>query len=175
MKETGVIRRIDELGRIVIPKEIRKRLKITNGDQIDICTNNNSIILSKYEPLEDYNKELRALINSMAKNGGASIYLFDNTKCILSTNDKISELDYIDSDILFRLRNTESIELSSNMNVDITLNYKNDAYSYLKRIVCDYDFIGFIMISKPSIITKNDIELVNILNDYIIIMNEGQN
>ena len=36
MKETGVVRRLDELGRVVIPKEIRKRLKIDNSDLVDI-------------------------------------------------------------------------------------------------------------------------------------------
>ena len=47
MKETGVVRRLDELGRVVIPKEIRKRLKIKNGDMVDIFTNNEYIILLK--------------------------------------------------------------------------------------------------------------------------------
>ena len=53
MKETGVVRRLDELGRIVIPKEIRKRLKIDNNDFIDIFTDNDSIILKKYYPMNE--------------------------------------------------------------------------------------------------------------------------
>ena len=47
MKETGVVRRLDELGRIVIPKEIRTRLKIKNGDMVDIYTDDQFIILEK--------------------------------------------------------------------------------------------------------------------------------
>ena len=43
LKETGVVRRLDELGRVVIPKEIRKRLKINNGDMVDIFVSNDKI------------------------------------------------------------------------------------------------------------------------------------
>ena len=45
MKTTGIIRRIDELGRIVIPKEIRKNLRIKNGESLEIYLENDSIIL----------------------------------------------------------------------------------------------------------------------------------
>ena len=48
MKTTGVIRRIDELGRIVIPKEIRKNLRIKNGDSLEIFLESDNIILKKY-------------------------------------------------------------------------------------------------------------------------------
>ena len=48
MKETGVIRRIDELGRIVLPKEMRKILKIKAGDNLEIFMNDGDIVLSKY-------------------------------------------------------------------------------------------------------------------------------
>ena len=49
MKNKGIIRRIAELGRIVIPIEIRKRLNIYEKDAIEIFVKNNSIILKKYE------------------------------------------------------------------------------------------------------------------------------
>ncbi len=48
MKETGVVRRIDDLGRIVIPKEIRRTLKINDGDNLEIYVTDDSIILKKY-------------------------------------------------------------------------------------------------------------------------------
>ncbi len=52
MKTTGIIRRIDELGRIVIPKEIRKSLRINNGESLEIFVDNSDIILRKYSPVE---------------------------------------------------------------------------------------------------------------------------
>ena len=48
MKSTGIIRRIDELGRIVVPKEIRNSLEINSTDNIEIYVENDSIILKKY-------------------------------------------------------------------------------------------------------------------------------
>ena len=50
MKSTGVVRRIDELGRIVLPIEIRKTMGIAEKDAIEIFTDNDRIILQKYQP-----------------------------------------------------------------------------------------------------------------------------
>ena len=52
MKTTGVIRRIDELGRIVIPKEIRKSLRIKNGESLEVFLDGDSIILKKFSQIE---------------------------------------------------------------------------------------------------------------------------
>lgn len=50
MKSTGVVRKVDELGRIVLPIEIRKVLDIKQRDAIEIFTDNDKIILQKYQP-----------------------------------------------------------------------------------------------------------------------------
>ena len=52
LKTTGIIRRIDDLGRIVIPKEIRRNLRIKNGDSLEIFVDDDSIILKKYSAME---------------------------------------------------------------------------------------------------------------------------
>ena len=50
MKETGIIRRVDDLGRVVIPKEIRRNLGIREGDPLEIFVENGCICLRKYDP-----------------------------------------------------------------------------------------------------------------------------
>lgn len=50
MKSTGIVRKVDELGRIVIPIELRKNLDINIKDSLEIYTEGESIILKKYEP-----------------------------------------------------------------------------------------------------------------------------
>ena len=48
MKESGIVRKVDPLGRIVIPKEIRKVMSINEGDSLEIVKDNNGILLRKY-------------------------------------------------------------------------------------------------------------------------------
>lgn len=50
MKSTGIVRPVDELGRIVVPKELRRTLGIENGDSVEIFTEDDRIILRKYRP-----------------------------------------------------------------------------------------------------------------------------
>lgn len=50
MKSTGIVRNIDELGRVVVPKELRKKLGIANTDPVEIYVEGEKIILTKYHP-----------------------------------------------------------------------------------------------------------------------------
>lgn len=50
MKSTGIVRKVDELGRIVIPKELRRTLNIEEGDPLEIFVDGEEVILRKYEP-----------------------------------------------------------------------------------------------------------------------------
>ena len=51
MKATGIVRRIDELGRVVIPKEIRRTLRIREGDPLELFTDRDELMLKKYSPI----------------------------------------------------------------------------------------------------------------------------
>ena len=54
MKATGIVRRIDDLGRVVVPKEIRRVLRIREGDPLEIYTGNSGeVILKKYSPISE--------------------------------------------------------------------------------------------------------------------------
>ena len=61
MKATGIIRRIDDLGRIVIPKEIRRQCGITEGTPMEIFISSDGIILKKY-----YSEELTEAVNTLS-------------------------------------------------------------------------------------------------------------
>lgn len=53
MRATGIVRRIDDLGRVVIPKEIRRTLKIHEGDPLEIFTDGGAVVFKKYKPDDD--------------------------------------------------------------------------------------------------------------------------
>ena len=68
MKATGIIRRIDDLGRIVIPKEIRRTMKVKEGDPLEIYVERDGIVcFKKYSPTADYANEFKAIVKSLIK------------------------------------------------------------------------------------------------------------
>lgn len=68
MKSTGVVRRVDELGRIVIPIELRRTLDIAEKDALEIYVEGEQIILKKYQPACIFCGEAHDVINYMGKN-----------------------------------------------------------------------------------------------------------
>lgn len=70
MKATGVVRKVDELGRIVLPKELRNVLQIDKSTSLEIYVENDKIILKKYESSIDLEKKLSVLtdLQNLAKN-----------------------------------------------------------------------------------------------------------
>lgn len=71
MKATGIVRRIDELGRVVIPKEIRRTLRIREGDPLEIFTEKDGeVIFKKYSPMGDLQDFAAQLCDSIGKNTG---------------------------------------------------------------------------------------------------------
>ncbi len=71
MKATGIVRRIDDLGRIVIPKEIRRTLRIREGDPLEIFTDKEGeVILKKYSPIGELSEFANQFADSINKTSG---------------------------------------------------------------------------------------------------------
>ena len=74
MKATGIVRRIDDLGRVVIPKEIRRTLRIREGDPLEIFTDREGeIILKKYSPIGELAAFAGMYADSLAKEAGCLV------------------------------------------------------------------------------------------------------
>lgn len=77
MKETGIVRRIDELGRVVIPKEIRKTLRIKEGDPLEIFTDRDELMMKKYSPVQSMGEFAESFAESLAEVSECVIAVFD--------------------------------------------------------------------------------------------------
>lgn len=94
MKKTGVTRKLDELGRIVIPKEIRKNMHLKTGEMLEIFINNSEELVLKRQLHEnsDY-KFIEMFLKSVSEKLKCSIYVTNLNNIIISTNEKyIGEL-----------------------------------------------------------------------------------
>ena len=67
MKATGIIRRIDDLGRVVIPREIRRSLKIREGDPLEILIEKNCVCFKKYSTLGSFSEDILRVAQDMAQ------------------------------------------------------------------------------------------------------------
>ena len=98
MKEQGFIRKIDELGRVVIPKEIRNQLKIKDNENIHIELIKENVIIKKYSYLINYNNYLESLANTFYEVYKIPIKIKDNDNLVISVgsiNDKLNRTEPI--------------------------------------------------------------------------------
>lgn len=170
MKSTGVIRRIDELGRIVIPKEIRKTLRIHDGDSLEIFIDNSeNIILSKFSEL--------GKINDYAINFSKTIYKFLKRDVIITDTDKIIAIDgslkkkYSDKQIsselstYLKVRELTKIEESTNLKIidDETL----QGYFIISPIIVESDTIGLLIIySEDEKLNEIDTKIIQFVTSF---------
>ena len=96
MKATGIVRRVDDLGRIVIPKEIRNMMAIKEGDPVECFVDNDKIVLRKYDIQEDMEQVIDTLQTTVDMKGsflspkqhGALMAKVNEMRAILAADNK---------------------------------------------------------------------------------------
>ena len=93
MKATGIVRRIDELGRVVIPKEIRRTLRIKEGDPLEIFTDRDELTLKKYSPIATLERFSEATARSLHELSGKLAVICDTDEVLFAFGEGKRELD----------------------------------------------------------------------------------
>ena len=94
MQSSGITRRIDELGRIVIPKEIRYNLGIRDGEPLEIFVNDNSIVIKKYSQIENLKSISAKICEIISEVFNIEMLITDREK-IITSSKKLSNLNNI--------------------------------------------------------------------------------
>jgi AbrB family transcriptional regulator (stage V sporulation protein T) len=154
MKATGIVRRIDDLGRVVIPKEIRRTLRIREGDPLEIFTDREGgVILKKYSPIGELSDFSKEYAESLQQAIGHIVLIADKDAIISAsgapkkeyTEKKVSdELEKIMEDrktVLLGEGNNKAIPLYNDEDV-------SDKYSaqVISPITAESDAIGAVII-----------------------------
>ncbi|WP_128896592.1 stage V sporulation protein T [Longirhabdus pacifica] len=98
MKATGIVRRIDDLGRVVIPKEIRRTLRIREGDPLEIFVDRDGeVILKKYSPIGELGDFAKDYADALFENTNHSVLISDRDHIIAVSGD--GKKEYMDKQI----------------------------------------------------------------------------
>lgn len=166
MNTTGIVRRIDDLGRVVIPKEIRRTLRIRDGEALEIEVRDDNIVLKRYSSFGDIQSFLNILISNVNKLLNKNILIFDTDKVIgvsgMYGNNYIGNNI---SDYMYELLNSRKVGcIEWNDNLEIV---KGEfvACNYLfSSIVPNGDVIGGIVIfDSDNDINDNDKMFLNLI------------
>lgn len=168
MKATGVVRRIDDLGRIVIPKEIRRTLRIREGDPLEIFTDKEGeIILKKYSPIGELSEFASQYAETLAKTTGHIACISDKDTIIAVAGAPKKE--YLEKSVSSELEKimedkiTWTAKTQDEKHIPVLLTDSDDG-KYTSQviwpIIVEGDTIGSVMLlsTQPNI-KMNDVEV----------------
>lgn len=164
MKATGIVRRIDDLGRIVIPKEIRRTLRIRESDPLEIFTDREGeIILKKYSPIGEMNTFAKQYVESLGQVSGHAALIADRDQFIaVSGGFKNMMGKSLSRELEDAINNRESVIASKGdknfipLTQDVTDEFLHEAMS---PIICEGDVIGaVVLISNNEKVRMGEVE-----------------
>jgi AbrB family transcriptional regulator (stage V sporulation protein T) len=152
MKATGIVRRIDDLGRVVVPKEIRRTLRIREGDPLEIFTDREGeIILKKYSPIGELGQFAKQYADSLTQTTGHIVAITDKDQFIAASGP--TKKDLITKSISHELEEVinerESVVAGKDDKTYIRITNEDDGeftYQVIYPIISEGDAIGAVII-----------------------------
>lgn len=155
MKSTGIVRKIDELGRIVIPKEIRNVLSIHSNDDLEIFIDNMKIVLKKYEKSDNILNYSNNIVKIIDEKLNIKVFVTNKERFITEGDFKNKYIDNTLIELIKERKKHESINKE-------TIN-KISGYFVIYPIIVESDILGLLMFAKETIFTNEEKILTNII------------
>ena len=157
MKATGIVRRIDDLGRVVIPKEIRRTLRIREGDPLEIFVDRDGeVILKKYSPISELSDFAKEYADALYDSLGHTVLICDRDTIISVSG--VSKKEYLNKnigDLVEKVMDDRnSVVMTDESEISIIDGIKETVTSYtVGPIIANGDPIGAVIIlSKDKVI-----------------------
>ena len=154
MKSTGVVRRIDDLGRIVITKEIRRSLRIREGDSLEICSDGpEGITLRKYSQVETIESFINQYVDAIYQSSKKEIIVTDTERIIAAAGSFRRDIigKKVDIRLDERMHRLTTQIFQSDEHLEVTDNLIIRGNAILKPIAIYGDVIGSIIIASDKI------------------------
>ena len=153
MKATGIVRRIDDLGRVVIPKEIRRTMRIREGDPLEIFTDKDGeLIFKKYSPIGELSDFAAQICDSLRKSTDAIAAVCDRDAVIaIAGGAKKELLDKPISAQLTEIMDARSTYRHSNGGSSLPVSSADDKFclSVAAPVISEGDVMGCVLFISP--------------------------
>ena len=170
MRTPGVVRRIDDLGRIVIPKEMRRTLRIHDGESLEIFVEDEMIALKKYSSMSDLNDISNDLSNTINKVLLKEVLITDRDKVISSSGNLKSKYQgkNISKYLEEKLANRETVIEKSVKEVEFVDGQIEKCSYTISPIIMNGDAIGTVVIFTVSdSITDIEVKMANMASKFL--------
>ena len=172
---TGIVRRIDELGRIVIPKEIRKNLRIKNGDNLEILVEGENITLRKYSQIENATDMASVYAESFYQVLKYNVIVTDTDKVVAaagSLKKKYLNMGISDS-LTTMIERRDSFVERKKSSIEISPGMTEYGYYTVATIINNGDSIGAVIIlslDSPMLEQEEKLAMIlaNMLGNYFV-------
>ena len=176
MQEQGIVRRIDELGRLVIPKELRKTLRIREGDPLEIYASKDELVLKKYSPICSLKNYSSAVADGIEELLDKTCIITDCDSVIYTSNGKMKDMlgKNISSELDLVLKERKSLLLSRSDGSSIVSVITNDNSGAENQIIVPIisagDCYGAIIVfdkDKTNRFSSCDLKLVQLGSSFL--------
>ncbi len=167
MKATGIVRRIDDLGRVVIPKEIRRTMRIREGDPLEIFTDKDGeVIFKKYSPIGELGNFASIYADTLSKTSGYAVAVTDKDSIISVSGAPKKELleRKLSEDVDKIIKNREQYMLVHPEDKKFKISDNSDKYtiSICVPIISEGDCIGSVIFfdtKEPKVMSDVEFKL----------------
>ena len=167
MKATGIVRKLDSLGRIVIPKEIRNNMHIMDGENLEIYLDKDNIILKKFSNIDNISLVSDNIVSSINYIVDETVLITDLERVISSSGSKKKELinKYISKDLYDLIKDRRSNIFNKEKIVIVD---KEEECSYaITPILVNSEVLGSIMvISMDRELEREDLNIIKMMSMF---------
>ena len=149
MRATGVVRRIDDLGRIVIPKEIRRNLRIRDGESLEIFVDDNSIVLKKFSIMRNVDEYAYLICGTLYSISHKGVVVTDCDSVIASSSNVKGVLNKSISDSLLGFIKQRDSKCGNGLS--ITSDYSVNCDYNVSIVASNGDVVGLVIIFGDDI------------------------
>lgn len=170
MKSTGVVRRVDDLGRIVIPKEIRQTLRIRDGESLEIFVDREMIALKKFSKMSDMDDVSKQLVDIINAAINKTVLVTDRDKFIAGAGPLKKK--YFEANISHYLegvmRNRESIVFNNVQNISLVEGDIEKLAVIIVPIIMNGDVMGLVLVlSEKSDIGQLEEKMATVAAQFL--------